>query len=239
LRIFSDKDGTLLAVSSTNILLVEDEINVAFVASAALRLADYSVTEATTGQEGLAIASQQSVDLAILDVMLPDLDGFEICQRLRSAGHDFPIVFLTARDATEDRVRGLTIGGDDYLTKPFSVEELVARVHAILRRVGKQSPGKTYRCGPIHLNDAAHLVTRDGQQVDLSPTEYKLLRYLLRNTGRVLNRDQILDHVWDYDFVGETNIVDTYIFTLRKKIDQREPRLIQTVRGIGYRMTAP
>jgi two-component system, OmpR family, response regulator len=218
-------------VSSTNILLVEDEINVAFVASAALRLADYSVTEATTGQAGLAIASQQNVDLAVLDVMLPDLDGFEICQRLRSAGHDFPIVFLTARDATEDRVRGLTIGGDDYLTKPFSVEELVARVHAILRRVGKQSPGKTYRCGPIHLNDSAHLVTRDGEQVDLSPTEYKLLRFLLRNTGRVLNRDQILDHVWDYDFVGETNIVDTYIFTLRKKIE--------TVRGIGYRMTAP
>jgi two-component system OmpR family response regulator len=226
-------------VSPTNILLVEDEINVAFVASAALRLADYCVMEATTGQAGLAIASQQNVDLAVLDIMLPDLDGFEICQRLRSAGHEFPIVFLTARDATEDRVRGLTIGGDDYLTKPFSVEELVARVHAILRRVGKQSPGKTYRCGPIQLNDAAHLVLRDGQQVDLSPTEYKLLRFLLRNTGRALNREQILDHVWDYDFVGETNIVDTYIFTLRKKIDQREPRLIQTVRGIGYRMTAP
>ena len=150
-------------MGSANILLVEDEINVAFVASAALRLADYSVTEATTGEEGLAIASQHTVDLAILDVMLPDLDGFEICQKLRSAGHDFPIVFLTARDATEDRVRGLTIGGDDYLTKPFSVEELVARVHAILRRVGKQPPGKTYRCGPLSLDDAAHLVTRDGQ----------------------------------------------------------------------------
>ena len=172
-------------VSSAHILLVEDETNVAFVASAALRLADYSVTEADCGREGLAIASEQAIDLAILDVMLPDLDGFEICQQLRSAGHDFPIVFLTARDATEDRVRGLTIGGDDYLTKPFSVEELVARVHAILRRVGKQAPGKTYRCGPLSLDDAAHLVTRDGQRVDLSPTEYKLLRFLLRNTGRV------------------------------------------------------
>jgi two-component system OmpR family response regulator len=226
-------------VVSANILLVEDEINVAFVASSALRLADYSVTEATSGHDGLAIASQQPIDLAILDVMLPDLDGFEICQRLRSAGHDFPIVFLTARDATEDRVRGLTIGGDDYLTKPFSVEELVARVHAILRRVGKQSPGKTYRCGPISLNDAAHLVTRDGEQIELSPTEYKLLRYLLRHSGRVLSRDQILDHVWDYDFVGETNVVDTYISTLRKKIDCYAPRLIQTVRGVGYRMSAP
>jgi two-component system OmpR family response regulator len=226
-------------VVSANILLVEDEINVAFVASSALRLADYSVTEATSGHGGLTIASQQPIDLAILDVMLPDLDGFEICQKLRSAGHDFPIVFLTARDATEDRVRGLTIGGDDYLTKPFSVEELVARVHAILRRVGKQSPGKTYRCGPISLNDAAHLVTRDGAQIELSPTEYKLLRYLLRHSGRVLSRDQILDHVWDYDFVGETNVVDTYISTLRKKIDCGAPRLIQTVRGVGYRMSAP
>jgi two-component system OmpR family response regulator len=226
-------------VGSANILLVEDETNVAFVVSTALRLADYSVTEAASGHEGLAIASQQAIDLAILDIMLPDLDGFEICQRLRSAGRDFPIVYLTARDATEDRVRGLTIGGDDYLTKPFSVEELVARVHAILRRVGKQSPGKVYRCGSISLNDAAHLVIREGQQVDLSPTEYKLLRFLLRNTGRVLNRDQILDHVWDYDFAGETNVVDTYIHTLRKKVDQGEPRLIQTVRGVGYRMTAP
>jgi two-component system, OmpR family, response regulator len=226
-------------VGSANILLVEDETNVAFVASAALRLADYSVSEATCGQDGLAIAGQQPIDLAILDVMLPDIDGFEMCQKLRAAGHDFPIVFLTARDATEDRVRGLTIGGDDYLTKPFSVEELVARVQVILRRVGKQSPGKTYRCGPLTLNDAAHLVFRDGQRVDLSPTEYKLLRFLLRNTGRVLNRDQILDHVWDYDFVGETNVVDTYIHTLRKKVDRGQPRLIQTVRGIGYRMTAP
>ena len=226
-------------MSSAHILVVEDEPNVAFVISAALRLADYSVIEADCGRDGLAIAGEQGIDLAILDVMLPDLDGFEICQRLRSAGHEFPIMFLTARDATEDRVRGLTIGGDDYLTKPFSVEELVARVHAILRRVGKQAPGKTYRCGPITLDDAAHLVTRDGQRVDLSPTEYKLLRFLLRNTGRALNRDQILDHVWDYDFDGETNVVDTYISTLRKKVDRSGPRLIQTVRGIGYRMTSP
>jgi len=226
-------------VPSANILLVEDEDNVAYVASAALRLADYTVIEASNGRDGLAMATERPVDLAILDVMLPDLDGFAICQQLRSAGHDFPIVFLTARDATEDRVRGLTIGGDDYLTKPFSVEELVARVNAILRRAGKNPPGKTYRCGPLSVDDTAHLATRGGQQIDLSPTEYKLLRYLLRNTGLVLSRDQILDHVWDYDFVGETNVVDTYISTLRKKVDSGQPRLIQTVRGVGYRMTNP
>jgi two-component system OmpR family response regulator len=226
-------------VPTANILVIEDEENVAYVASAALRLADYSVTQASSGREGLALATQGTIDLAILDVMLPDLDGFEICQKLRADGFDFPIVFLTARDATEDRVRGLTIGGDDYLTKPFSVEELVARVHAILRRAGKSLPQKTYRCGALTLDDTAHLVSRDGQRIELSPTEYKLLRYLLRNPGRVLSRDQVLDHVWDYDFVGETNVVDTFISTLRKKVDNGEPRLIQTVRGIGYRMTAP
>jgi two-component system, OmpR family, response regulator len=226
-------------MASAHILVVEDEPNVSFVISAALGLAEYSVIEAACGREALAIVGEQGIDLAILDVMLPDMDGFEICQTLRSAGHEFPIVFLTARDVTADRVRGLTIGGDDYLAKPFSLEELVARVHAILRRSGKQSSGKTYRCGPIALDDAAHLVTCDGQQVDLSPTEYKLLRFLLRNSGRALNRDQILDHVWDYDFEGESNVVDTYISTLRKKVDRGGPRLIQTVRGIGYRMTSP
>ena len=226
-------------MTSANILLIEDEENVAYVIAAALRLADYSVTAASSGRQGLAIATRQPVDLAILDVMLPDLDGFQLCEQLRSAGHDFPVMFLTARDATEDRVRGLTIGGDDYLTKPFSIEELVARVHAILRRAGKTLPGRTYQCGPLALDETAHLVSREGSRVDVSPTEYKLLRYLLRNAGIVLSRDQILDHVWDYDFVGETNVVDTYISTLRKKVDLGEPRLIQTVRGIGYRMTPP
>ena len=222
-----------------NILLVEDEPNVAYVISAALRVADFSVSEVSSGQEGLTLANQQPVDLAILDVMLPDLDGFEMCQKLRTSGFDFPIIFLTARDAAEDRVRGLTIGGDDYLTKPFSIEELVARVHAILRRVGKATPTHVYRCGPLVLDDAGHRVTRDGERIDLSLTEYKLLRFLLRNTDRIVSRDQILDHVWDYDFDGESNVVESYMYMLRKKVDKREPRLIQTIRGMGYRMTVP
>lgn len=226
-------------MAAPNILVVEDEPNVAFVVSSALRLAGFSVAEASSGQQGLALARQQQVDLAILDVMLPDLDGFEMCEKLRASGFDLPIVFLTARDATEDRVRGLTIGGDDYLVKPFSVEELVARVHAILRRIGKASPGKIYRCGSLALDDAAHRVTRVGKQIDLSLTEYKLLRFLLRNPGRVVSREQILDHVWDYDFDGESNVVETFIHTLRKKVDTTEPKLIQTVRGVGYRMNPP
>jgi len=229
----------LSAMASANILLVEDEINVAFVVTAALRLAEFNVIEAVTGSDGLQLATRTSVDLAILDVMLPDLDGFEICRKWRANGLEFPVVFLTARDATQDRVRGLTIGGDDYLTKPFSVEELVARVRAILRRAGKASGGHIYQCGPVTLDDAAHRVTRTGQVVELSPTEYKLLRFLLRNPGRVLSKDQILDHVWDYDFVGESTVVETFVSTLRKKLDTEQPRLIQTVRGIGYRMTAP
>jgi len=229
----------MLAAMPANILLVEDEPNVAFVVSSALKLSNYSVMEARSGEEGLSLARRLPLDLAILDVMLPDLDGFEICQRLRSEGFEFPIIFLTARDATEDRIRGLTIGGDDYLTKPFSVEELVARVHVILRRTGKASLQQTYRCGPLTLDDSAHSVTRDGQRIDLSLTEFKLLRFLLRNAGRVLSRDQIIDHVWDYDFDGESNIVETFIHTLRKKVDGHEPRLIQTVRGVGYRLTPP
>jgi two-component system OmpR family response regulator len=226
-------------MSDITVLVVEDEINIAFVVASALRLAGFSVVEAVTGRDALHLAAQHTVDLVVLDVMLPDLDGFEVCQRLRSAGFEFPIVFLTARDATQDRVRGLTIGGDDYLTKPFSVEELVARVRAILRRAGKSTGGSVYQCGDINMDDAAHQVTRAGEVVELSPTEYKLLRFLLRNSGRVMTKSQILDHVWDYDFVGESTVVETFVSTLRKKVDQHEPRLIQTVRGIGYRMSAP
>ena len=196
-------------MASATVLVVEDEANVAFVISSALRLAGLTVIEAVTGRDALHQAAQYEVDLAVLDVMLPDIDGFEVCQRLRAGGFEIPIIFLTARDATPDRVRGLTIGGDDYLTKPFSVEELVARVRAVLRRAGK------------------------------SPTEYKLLRFLLRNTGRVMTKTQILDHVWDYDFAGESTVVETFVSTLRKKVDSEEPRLIQTVRGVGYRLTPP
>jgi two-component system OmpR family response regulator len=226
-------------VPTTEILVVEDEPNLSFVVSAALRIAGFSVMEATSGQEALTRAAQGTVDLVLLDVMLPDVDGFEVCRRLRAGGSDLPVVFLTARDSTDDRVRGLTIGGDDYLTKPFSVEEMVARVQAVLRRSGKSLGTDRYRCADLTLDDSSHLVTRAGHVVDLSPTEYKLLRFLLRHTGRVMTKGQILDHVWDYDFAGESTVVETYISSLRKKLDFDHPRLIQTVRGIGYRMTPP
>jgi two-component system, OmpR family, response regulator len=226
-------------VAPSSVLVVEDEANVAFVIGAALRLAGLTVIEAGTGRDALHLAAHQEVDLAVLDVMLPDLDGFEVCQRLRSTGCEIPIIFLTARDATADRVRGLTIGGDDYLTKPFSVEELVARVRAVLRRAGKSPTGQVYECGDLSMDDAAYRVTRAGRTVELSPTEYKLLRFLLRNAGRVMTKSQILDHVWDYDFAGESTVVETFVSTLRKKVDSEEPRLIQTVRGVGYRLTPP
>ena len=226
-------------MATSTVLVVEDETNVAFVISSALRLSGLNVIEAVTGRDALHQAAQHEVDLAVLDIMLPDLDGFEVCQRLRAGGFEIPIIFLTARDATPDRVRGLTIGGDDYLTKPFSVEELVARVRAVLRRAGKSPIGQVYECGDLTMDDAAYRVTRAGRMVDLSPTEYKLLRFLLRNTGRVMTKGQILDHVWDYDFSGESTVVETFVSTLRKKVDSDEPRLIQTVRGVGYRLTPP
>lgn len=224
---------------SVRIMVVEDEENVAYVVSTALRLADFEVVECRTARQALHhMAEVQPPDIIILDVMLPDLDGFEMCRRMRLDRISTPVIFLTARDGVEDRVHGLTIGGDDYLTKPFSVEELVARVQAILRRlVEVPTPVQgAMRCGDLKLDDDAHVVTRQGQVVRLSPTEYKLLRYLLRNAGRVVTKEQILDHVWDYDFDGESTVVETFVSSLRKKVDVDDPRLIHTVRGVGYRL---
>jgi two-component system OmpR family response regulator len=175
----------------------------------------------------------------VLDVMLPDLSGFDVCRRLRADGNDVPVIFLTARDATEDRLRGLTIGGDDYMTKPFSVEELVARARVILRRVGIAGGAEILRFGDLELDDDSHRVLRGGEEVSLSPTEYKLLRFLLRNKGRVLTRNQILDHVWDYDFDGESTVVETFVSSLRRKLDHGGPGVIHTVRGVGYRLGTP
>jgi two-component system OmpR family response regulator len=224
------------------VLVVEDEENVRFVTVAALRQGDYEVHETAAGREALRIVAAPAVapDLVVLDVMLPDLDGFEVCRRMRADGIDVPVVFLTARDATADRLRGLTIGGDDYLTKPFSIEELVARVQVILRRVGKARRKKVLTAGDIEVDDDAHIVRKAGVEVPLSPTEYKLLRFLMRNPGRALSRAQILDHVWDYDFDGESTVVETFVSSLRRKVDRgtNGTKLIHTVRGLGYRLEA-
>jgi two-component system OmpR family response regulator len=219
------------------VLVVEDEENVRYVAAAALRLAGLTVDELASGRAALQelIERHAACDLIVLDVMLPDLDGFEVCRRLRIQGLTIPVLFLTARGTTEDRVRGLTIGGDDYLTKPFSVEELVARVRVVLRRTGRAPATAVLSAGAVELDDDAHLVRVAGRDVNLSPTEFKLLRFLLRNPGRALTRTQIIDHVWDYDFVGESTVIETFVSSLRKKLDP-ESRLIQTVRGVGYRL---
>jgi two-component system OmpR family response regulator len=170
----------------------------------------------------------------LLDVMMPDLDGFEVCRRLRQEGNRTPVLFLTARDSTEDKVRGLTLGGDDYLQKPFSLDELVARAEAVLRRTSTGAATTVLSCADLVMDDDAHRVLRAGDDVSLSPTEYNLLRYLLVNQGRVLSKAQILDHVWKYDFGGDGGVVETYIGYLRRKVDHVDPRLIHTIRGIGY-----
>jgi two-component system OmpR family response regulator len=226
-------------VTGETLLLVDDEDNLRTMLEAALRHSGYEVHAAANGRDALTAAASVRPDLIVLDVMLPDLDGFAVCQRLRAEGDRTPVVFLTARDATEDKVRGLTTGGDDYLVKPFSLDELVARIDAVLRRAGKAQDAAVLTCCDLELDDDAHLVTRAGREVSLSPTEYNLLRYLLSNQGRVLSKSQILDHVWQYDFGGDGGVVETYIGYLRKKVDDVEPKLIQTVRGVGYVLRAP
>jgi two-component system OmpR family response regulator len=221
------------------VLVVDDEENLAFVVAAAFRLASFDVASARSGADALREAERFRPDLVVLDVMLPDLDGFDVCRRMRAEGNDVPVIFLTARDSTDDRLRGLTIGGDDYMTKPFSVEELVARARVILRRIGIASGADVLRFDDLELDDDSHRVMRAGAEVPLSPTEYKLLRFLLRNRGRVLSRNQILDHVWDYDFDGESTVVETFISSLRRKLDLGGPAVIHTVRGVGYRLGTP
>lgn len=216
------------------LLLVDDEDNLRSMLAAALRHSGFEVEQVASGREALDHVAAGPPDLVVLDVMLPDLDGFEVCRRLRSSGNRVPILFLTAKDGTEDKVRGLTLGGDDYLVKPFSLEELVARVDAVLRRTGQERAGAVLSCADLVLDDDAHRVTRAGAEVALSPTEYNLLRYLLVNQGRVMSKAQILDHVWQYDFGGDGGVVETYIGYLRKKLDTAEAKLIHTIRGVGY-----
>jgi two-component system OmpR family response regulator len=221
------------------LLVVEDDPNILELLSASLRFAGFEVTTASTGSEGVTAALKAQPDLVVLDVLLPDLDGFEVLKLIRAEGGRFPVVFLTARDTTDDKIRGLTLGGDDYVTKPFSLEELTARIRAVLRRTaGDQSPLRL-SFADLELDEESHEVYRAGSRVSLSPTEFKLLRYLMLNANRVLSKAQILDHVWNYDFRGDDNIVESYISYLRRKVDTVEPRLIRTLRGVGYVLRKP
>ncbi|GAA3791451.1 response regulator transcription factor [Micrococcus endophyticus] len=222
------------------LLVVDDEPNIRELLSTSLRYAGFEVTAAANGREALDAAEEFQPDLAVLDVMLPDMDGFTVTRRLRAAGRHFPVVFLTARDGTEDKITGLTVGGDDYVTKPFSLDEVVARIRAVLRRTASlDDDAAVLRVGDLELDDDAHEVRRGGEVVELSPTEFKLLRYLMMNPNRVLSKAQILDHVWEYDFNGDASIVESYISYLRRKIDVggRE-KMIHTKRGVGYMLRA-
>ena len=220
------------------VLVVDDEENIRFLVESALQLAGMETAGAEDGRAGLRLVSEFRPDLIVLDVMMPELDGFEVLQRLRDGGSRTPVIFLTARGSTDDRVRGLTAGGDDYMVKPFAVAELVARVQLRLQQAGRATNQTVLRCADLELDIHAHRVSRAGTVVELSPTEYKLLHHLLANSGRVLTRAQLLDHVWEYDFGGDSSVVDTYISYLRRKLDHVEPKLIHTIRGVGFCLRA-
>jgi two-component system OmpR family response regulator len=228
--------------SGQRILVVDDETSISDLISTSLRFVGFDVRTAATGSQALAVAEEFKPHAIILDVMLPDQDGFEVCRQIRNEGVNVGVLFLTAKDGMEDKVAGLTIGGDDYMTKPFSLEELVARLRALLRRIGAvemDHDDEKIRFADLELDEATHEVRRAGNLLDLSPTEFLLTRYLLINSDRVVSKAQILDHVWEYDFRGDAGIVETYISYLRKKIDIYEPALIHTVRGVGYRLRVP
>lgn len=224
--------------TEARLLVVDDEPNILELLEASLRFAGFDVITAATGADAVRAAEQHHPDLVVLDVMLPDLDGFTVLRRLHAAYRRIPVVFLTARDANDDKVAGLSLGGDDYVTKPFSLEELVARIRAVLRRSAER-PDASGRLtvADLELDELTREVRRAGKELSLSPTEWNLLRYLMLNAGRVVSKDQILDEVWGYDF--DPNIVETYISYLRRKLASGEPDLIQTVRGVGYVLRAP
>jgi two-component system, OmpR family, response regulator len=218
------------------VLVVDDEPNIRALLSQTLRLVSFEVRTAETGAEAVSAAREFRPDIVVLDVMLADFDGFEVARRL---GESVPVLFLTARDRVEDRVQGLTLGADDYVAKPFSLEEVVLRIRAILRRSRTGPADDVLRYADLELDAQAHEVRRAGVPVDLSPTEFNLLEYLLTNAGRVVSKAQILDSVWRYDFDGDSSIVESYVYYLRKKIDTYEPQLIHTVRGVGYTLRTP
>ena len=228
--------------NSQRILVVDDESSISDLISTSLRFVGFDVRTASNGSQALLVAEEFKPHAMVLDVMMPDMDGFEVCKRIRNEGQNIGVLFLTAKDGMEDKVAGLTIGGDDYMTKPFSLEELVARLRALLRRIGVaeiNTDDEKIRFADLELNEATHEVRRGGVLLEMSPTEFQLLRYLLINADRVVSKSQILDHVWQYDFRGDAGIVETYISYLRKKIDIFDPPLIHTVRGVGYRLRLP
>ncbi len=230
------------APRKARLLVVDDEPNIRELLAASLRFAGFDVSTAADGQQALRQVSGERPDLLVLDVMMPGVDGLQVVRRLREQRVDTPVLFLTARDSAEDKVAGLTVGGDDYVTKPFSLEEVVARVHAILRRTeaaAARASSSRLSFADLELDEDSHEVRKAGEPVQLSPTEFKLLRYFLLNPGRVLSKAQILDHVWNYDFGGEANVVESYVSYLRRKLDSAEPRLLHTVRGVGYVLKQP
>lgn len=224
-------DGTALRV-----LVVDDEPNIAELLQMALRYEGWEVATAGTGRAAVQTARDTAPDVVVLDMMLPDIDGLEVLRRIRAFAPQVPILFLTARDAVEDRVGGLTAGGDDYVTKPFSLEEVVARLRGLLRRAGAtdQRGGHVLTVGDLTLDEDSHEVIRAGEEIDLTATEFELLRFLMRNPKRVLSKAQILDRVWNYDFGGQANVVELYISYLRKKVDAGREPMIHTKRGAGY-----
>jgi two-component system OmpR family response regulator len=228
------------AMADTRLLVVDDEENIRDLVAMGLRYEGYDVEAHGSGRAALAAVPRFRPDLLVVDVMMPDLDGFELCRRLQADGERAPVIFLTARKGMQDKLTGLTIGGDDYLTKPFSFEELLARIRVVLRRNSRSGEAaRRLTFADLELDEDAHEVRRQGHRIELTPTEFSLLHFLMNNPKRVLSKAQILDHVWDYDFEGDASVVETYVYYLRKKIDAFEPPLIHTVRGVGYTLRRP
>lgn len=225
---------------SARLLVVDDEATILQLLSASLRFVGYDVVTAANGPDAVRVAAATRPDLVLLDVMMPDVDGFEVVQRLRTAGRYVPVIFLTARDEVADRITGLALGGDDYITKPFSLDEVLVRISAVLRRTRQTSaPATVLAVADLEIDEDLHEVRRGGTLISLTPTEYRLLRFLMQNAGRVVSKGQILDHVWEYNPVGGGNVVEPCISYLRRKVDQAEPRLIHTIRGVGYVLRIP
>jgi two-component system, OmpR family, response regulator len=221
------------------LLVVDDEQTILQLLSGSLRFAGFEVITAASGAEALRAVAASKPDLVLLDVMMPDGDGFEVVRRMRSSGPDVPVIFLSARDGVRERVAGLALGGDDYVTKPFSLDELLERIRAVLRRTGRPAAATRLRVADLELDEDSHEVRRDGTPIALTPTEFKLLQFLMLNAGRVLSKGQILDHVWGHNPAGEGNVVEPCVSYLRRKVDQDEPRLIHTIRGVGYVLRIP